>query len=249
MSIDAKLIDQIVVEVLSQLRQRIDSAPSSSTANAPSELELAPASAAIKDSNHSVDLPEAVITEETLKQRAKPGVALRMNAGAILTPSARDYVKSQGISLSRNGQNGQVGQAGSHNVGTIIAGHLPEVVQSFLADVKRQSKPSWTVEMESGAAQVADRVRSVICRGESRQTLVFVKNPHLLACLVNRNPNCRAAVVQSGADVRRVRSEFGANVLCVDLQQPTFMGLREILRSCGQTVDLIQEPEELKRSP
>jgi hypothetical protein len=234
--IDANLIDQIVVEVLLQLRQRLDSARSSSNTKDPK-------GSIPTQTVKPIELPDAVITEETLKQQAKPGASIRVSAGAILTPTARDYIRSHRISLCPDERNGPAGSASDFGPGTIIASHLPEVVQSFIADVRKQSRTSWIVEMESGLQQVVDRVRSVICRGESKQALVFVKSPHKVACLVNRNPNCRAAVVESGEEVRRVRAEFGANVICVNLQQPTFIGLRDVLRTCGQTVDLAQESD------
>ncbi len=186
-------------------------------------------------------LSDAVITEETLKQQAKPGAAVCVTRGAILTPSARDYIKTHHITFNRQEEIGRSNSSSSSKPGTIIAAHLPEVVQSLIANVRKQAKSLWAVELESGTAQVVNRVRSVICRGESKQALVFAKSPAQIACFVNRNPNCRAAVVQTETDVRRVRAEFGANVICVDLQQPTFIRLREALRACEQTVDLLQE--------
>ncbi len=127
--------------------------------------------------------------------------------------------------------------------GTLIASHLPEVVQSLVAEVRRQWKSFWTVEMEAGLLEVVAKAQSEICRGESQQTLVFAKNSHQVACLVNRNVECRAAVVRNAVDVRQVREEMGANVLCVDLQNPTYIGLRGILRASMETSGLIQSAE------
>jgi hypothetical protein len=232
--IEPTLIDQIVVEVLSQLRQRINSARDSSSTKGVSSpaptLSLTP-----------IELLDAVITEETLKQRADAGGSIRVLATAILTPSARDYINTHQIALHRHERNEHAGASSSLKPGTIIAAYLPEVARSLIAVLNKPSWSSWAVEMESGVEQVVDRARSVICRGEFQQALVFVKQPHKVACLVNRNSNCRAAVVNSGAEVRRARTEFAANVICVNLQQPTFMGLREIVRTCAETVDLAQE--------
>lgn len=236
-AIDDKLIDQIVVEVLAQLRQRIGSAPPSSKTQ-PSE----PVSIPEKPAKDQIELADAVVTAEVLQQHAKAGGSIRLSPRAIVTPSARDYIKSQGLSIRREEQNGQARFTSPQGRGAIIAAHLPGVVQSFLADVKKHSESLWTVEIESGTSQVVERIHSILCRGEFQQALVFVKNPSHVACLVNRNPNCRAALVQNGSDVRRVRAEFGANAICLDLQQPTFIGLKEVLRSCGQTAGLIQQP-------
>ena len=85
----------------------------------------------------------------------------------------------------------------------------------------------WSVELESGVLPVVERVRSIICRGEARQVVVFVKLSHAVSCLVNRNSQCRSAVVRHAEDVRTARAECGANVLCVDLHQPTFIGLKK----------------------
>jgi hypothetical protein len=230
-SIDTRLIDQIVAEVLSQLRQRIDGAQKESNPSQ-TKSETSPLAGVI-------DLTEAVITEDTLKLRVQPGAAIHVAGNAILTPSARDYIRDQDLSLSRKGKSAS---APSVKLGTIITVYLPEVVQSLLADV-RKSKSSWSVELEGGTSQVVELIRSVICRGEARQVLVFVKTPYEVACRVNRNSSCRAAVVRNANDVRRVRSEFAANVICVDLEQPTFIGLREVLRSCGETVGQVLDVE------
>ncbi len=236
---DEKLIDQIVVEVLAQLRQRMESAPTSPATPRESDNK----SINHKSLNNRVILPDAVVTEEVLKQHARPGMAVHVAPKAIITPSARDYIKFNNLSIERTGYNDAAVHRSSLLRGTIIAAHLPEVVQSFLSNVKQHSQSLWNVEIESGAQDVVSRALSVICRGESPQALVLVKNPHHVACLVNRNAQCRAAVVQSGGDVRRVRNEFGANVICADLVRPTFVGLRNVLRACGQTAELVREPK------
>ena len=234
-ALDDSLVDQIVAEVLAQLRQRIQSAPGP----APKRTPESQGNGIVADP--IVEFSESVITEEILKQQAGLGAAVRIPPGAILTPSAQDYIRIQKLSVRREPSNGRVkGTSG----GMIIAAHLTGIVQSFLADVKKHSKPLWNVETEAGTKNVVERTISVICRGESTQVLVLVKNPVQVACLVNRNPSCRAAVVQSGADVRRVRAEFGANVICADLQKPTFIGLRDVFRASGQTAGLVSEPEE-----
>ena len=191
-----------------------------------------------------VELPDAVITEELLKNRTKPNTEVRILEKAILTPTARDYIKIHRITLHRNPA-GSKSKDSSHGMsrGTLIAAHLPEVAQALVAEVRKHWNSFWTVEMEAGLLEVVAKAQSVICRGESQQTLVFAKTPHQVACLVNRNVECRAAVVRNAADVRQVREEMGASVLCVDLQNPTYIGLRGILKSSMETSGLIQSGE------
>lgn len=224
--------------MLSQLRERSGSAPASSNGKLRSE-----AVASQPGQPSSVELPDTVITEELLKSHARPGVAIRIPGNAILTPTARDYIQAHRISLDRN-QTSDMTKAAARGVsqGIIIASHLPEIVHSLLADVRKHWKANWKVEIEAGLLQVVERAQSAICRAESGQALIFAKAPHQLACLVNRNADCRAAVVRSAEDVRLVREELAANVLCVDLVQPTYIGLRGILRSSMETSSLIQNP-------
>ncbi len=228
--IDTRLIDQIVAEVLEKLRQRVPSAPKPNAHNG-----------ALKE--NYVNLHDPVITEETVRSKNPGNVTIRISAEAILTPSARDYVRSQQISVIRTRQENIVasGKKGIHS--KIIAAHAPETVQTLLADVRKNAPSLWSVEMESGVLPVVERVRSIICRGEARQVVVFVKTSHAVSCLMNRNPQCRSAVVRHAEDVRKARVECGANVICVDLQQPTFIGLRKILEASVKTIDQIREPD------
>lgn len=215
-AIDPKIIDKVVAEVLAQIRGRMGSAPRTNS------------------NGQAVELADRVITAELLKEKIPNGGALRITAKAILTPSARDEIKAKGISIQRDTgvSKGKLTSA----KGVIVASHLPGVVQDLINDVKKHSSANWRVEMESGVSQVVERIQSVICRGESPQVLAFVKTPHEAACLVNRNAQCRAAVVRTDADVRIVRSEMAANVIFADLSQPTFHGLRRILKASEETV-------------
>lgn len=233
------LIDQIVAQVLSQLRERTGSTRSSLNG-----IGLPQAVVDQPTQDPVIELPDAVITEERLKETAKPGSAICISGKALITPSARDYIKAQKISVNRAQQGGAT-ERSVHGMsrGIIIASHLPAVVQSLLAEVKKQWTSFWTVEIEAGISQVASRTISAICRGETGQILVFSKTFHQVACSVNRNAQCRAAVVRNAVDVHSVREEMQANVLCVNLDQPTYIGLRGILKSSMETKHLIEVKE------
>jgi hypothetical protein len=217
--IDPKVIDSIVAEVLGQIRRRIGSARSPET------------------NGSAVELADRVVTADLLKQKVPDGGAIRISSKTILTPSARDEIKARRIKLNQD-QSTSIANP-SKMKGVIVAAHLPVVVQNVLNDVKKHASAAWRVEMESGSAKVVERIRSTICRGESPQVVAFVKTPHEVACLVNRTSECRAAVVRSAADVQRIRSEMAANVICVDLAEPTFIGLRRILKAGEDTLDQI----------
>ncbi|MCA9069745.1 MAG: hypothetical protein KDA84_12520 [Planctomycetaceae bacterium] len=234
---DSTLIDQIVFEVLAQLRQRVGSSNTSHSNGQPTHKPEPPQLAEIQ-------LVDAVITAETLKKAAIGGGIVNVPPKAIVTPSARDYLREHKIQLVQGGINPTQEKRSSDTRGIIVASHFPGVVKTFLDEVKRQYSSSWNVEIESGNAQVIERTRSIVCRGESPQVLVFVKEPHRVACFVNRNSQCRAAVVQRGADVETVRAEIGANVICISPEQPTYMELRKIFRAATETHRQIQEPSE-----
>ena len=236
--LDSLLIDQIVAEVLGKLRQRMANAP-----NRPLARISEQASTNGSSYESSLELHDAVITEAMIKLSHRREQTIRIAPKAILTPTARDYIRSQNISVIRSGKANGNATRSSAQSGKIIASHLPDSVQSLLADVRRNAQAVWSVETESGVLPVVERVRSIICRGEAPQAVVFAKNCQRVSCLVNRNPHCRATVVKGANDVRTARAEIGANVICVDLLQPTFIGLREILRASAKTMNQISEPD------
>jgi len=221
--VHSQVIDSIVAEVLQQLRGRVG----------PAQKSEANGSA-----NTAIEIADPVITGDLLKEKISQGGTVWVDSQAVLTPSARDFLRAEKITLHRGRPDQNVDAV--KRKGVIVAAHLPGVVQNLLSDVKRNGSASWQVEMESGVFPVVERTRSAICRGESPQVVVFAKTPHRVACLVNRNSQCRAAVVQGNDDVRTVRSEFAANVICVDLRQPTFMGLKKIIKASQETVNLIK---------
>lgn len=236
-SFDSTVIDQIVVEVLTQLRQRVGSANSVETNR---QTPASPEENAVK----RVELTDAVITAETLKMTGQKGGVVNASLNAIITPSARDYLREFKVQLVQGPSYTTIEQNTSSKRGTIVASHLPSIVQTLLDEVKRQYASTWNVEIESGNSEVVERTRSLICRGESSQVIVFVKQPHHVACLVNRNSQCRAAVVRQVMDVQTVRADMGANVICVDLGQPTYMELRRIFRAVSETHGQIHKPSK-----
>lgn len=235
-SFDSTVIDQIVSEVLTQLRQRAGS--NSSTGQNGQQTGHS------KPQREGVELTDAVITAETLKKKAEPGGIVHISPKAILTPSARDYLRELKVQVVQGTRNTVSQQKSSKHQGVVVASHLPSVVQTFLDELKKQHSSSWKVEIESGTSPVIERARSIICRGESSQVLIFVKQPHRVACSVNRNSQCRAAVVHRGGDVQTVRNEMGANILCIDLEQPSYMELRKIFRAVTETSYQVQAPSE-----
>lgn len=228
---DSQLIDQIVAEVLDTLRQRVNGTPKPSGETANKEQPRQ-------------ELTEIVITEDVLKQHVQPGTVVHISPKAIITPSARDYLRSSNLQLLPKLETTSTPSTAQEQPGILLASHLPGVVQSVLADVRKNFSSAWSIELESGVQPVIERARSIICRSEAPQVVVFVSQAQTAACYINRTKPCRAVVVSSGDDVQAARLELGANVICVNLHQQSYMNLRAILQASRNSVCEIQDPNE-----
>ncbi|MBL9124400.1 MAG: hypothetical protein JNG90_12265, partial [Planctomycetaceae bacterium] len=130
-----------------------------------------------------------LVTEHDLAEQLTNETTVRVAAGTVLTPSARDYLNDRGIRLQ------QIDQATAHRSGA----NAPRLVLG-LAETKFE--PSGTIaqlkrdgiEVEQVARvgltgvveNLADRVR----RGGDR-ALLLTGRPAAAACLANRSPGVR----------------------------------------------------------
>jgi len=139
-----------------------------------------------------LSLPDPVITHKLLDENVNGAKTIRIAPRAILTPSARDFLRTRGIDCVREELT-----ATSNPANTvwqmIISTASPGIDAAF--DQLRTSGVLCYKKIVGVPAEAAQHAVSAICRGETAGVVVFSGEPELVACLANRNDRVRAAVV------------------------------------------------------
>ncbi|MFO0916999.1 MAG: hypothetical protein U0872_01630 [Planctomycetaceae bacterium] len=214
---DNHLIEQIVANVLAELQP----APAVRAAVAPSSPPLP----APKSETQVVELDLPVITADLLAERVRPAQSVRIGRRSILTPSARDWLGSRKVSWSRVN--------GSATSGTALSARWQLILTTVTPAVSslRQSLIGWKTELLGTPREAADYGIRVICTGEADGVLTVCGAAETVACLANRNPKLRAAVLSSTAELSTLVKQLGPNLLAINPQGKSFVELRNLFRS------------------
>lgn len=212
---NAALIEQIVANVLQQLQPsstaRSASAPPTSH---PTETRL--------------DLP--VITAETLQHKVQPGQRLQIAAHAVLTPSARDWLKAHGVIWQRSSRTA----AGSPASGTrwLLVGTMTAATRSLVHLLPREF-PEWSWQPCSEPRQLVEAAVQRLSTGSAEWVVAVSAQAAAVACRTNRQSAVRAAVVSQAAEVPQLVAAMGVNLVVIDPQGKSFVELRNVLRACA----------------
>lgn len=201
MSFDPELIDRIVRDVLARLRG------GDVGVSRPRELVL----------------DEPVLTEDSLADRVNGHAEIIIGRRTVLTPTARDFLRSRSITFTRLGESPDGGAPASTGDRLAIVASESEAVHSAVTAVgwSHDETDCWKVATERAVDAVTSGASGVV---------VFSEQDAAVGCIANRNPAIRAAIVDDAHGVRAAREMIGPNVLVVDPTGKTFVTLREILR-------------------
>ena len=211
------LIEQIVAEVMRRLMPTASSAPVSSEAN----------------NRQSAQLTDAVITADVLAEKAVNQKSVVVRPRAIVTPSARDWLRHNQVELVHETTAALGGATASVQVKSdklVITHSSGQTIDSVLEDAGRQTSGGWNRKSVESADEAAKKVIGELRRESSRVIVVLTSEPEVVACLANRNEQVKAAVVADAAAVVRVKSGLDGNVFVVDPAGRSFFELRNILR-------------------
>lgn len=211
------LIEQIVAEVMRRLMPTASSAPASSEAN----------------NRQSAQLTDAVITADVLAEKVANQKNVVVGTRAIVTPSARDWLRHNKVELIHQTTVASAGAAASAEVKSdklVITHSAGQTIDRVLEDAGRQSNGGWNQKSVESADEAAKKTIGELRRESSRVIVVLTSEPEVVACLANRNEKVKAAVVADAAAVARVKSGLDGNVFVVDPEGRSFFELRNILR-------------------
>jgi hypothetical protein len=168
-----------------------------------------------------VQISEVIVTQALLAETINGAKQVQIGPTAILTPSARDFVRNHGIEIIREtSSRGASASVRWQIIATVATPAIAATVEGLMArgvfaDFRLLGLP----------AEAASHAISVLCRGEAVKVVVFSSQPELVACLSNRNDGLRAAAISDVAAAERVQKTLNPNLLAID---PSGKGVQEL---------------------
>lgn len=220
MNISAEYIDQIVQNVMREMQTRV-----------PMMDVSAPVETRQTAATETLQIGSRVVSENVLTSANAAGRAITLAAGAVITPSGRDYIRKNGVRLVSD-----VGLKNSaSNGGTFISiGDITTSSAAAAAGWKMLTAPT-----EFGAATLAsEKLATGIVTS-------FGGEPSVVACLLNRNPAVRAAVVTRTTNLATLTSVMNPQVVCLDSTGWSFAELLRLLRGLSMSSVIPKQWKEI----
>jgi hypothetical protein len=205
-------------EIVRQVLVKVGTQMSSSGAAPP---------AALTATTDGVKLAGQVITQALLAEAPRGAGPVRIGTKAILTPSARDFVKQHGIKIVRESA-ASASQSTTHWQ-AIVSRSSPHIAEA-VASLKSVGIVC-ALRLLGQPQEAADAATSAVCRGEAAKIVIFTDHPEQVACLANRNAAIRAAAAGDVAGIERARHDLTANVLAIDPTNKSVHELKSLLKA------------------
>ncbi len=214
MTIDPLYIDQIVQNVMREMKLRTTLADAGVSAVKPAEVKAAPLTGA---GDAAVQILAKVITEDVLISAGAAGKTVSITSGAIVTPSGRDFIKKNGVRVSS-----AISKPTGVSSGALILIGTSPVIQSAATSAGWAASAAGSeVEAASAAASKLSSSLVATCGGE----------PSVVACLLNRKPEVRAAVITKSTNLMTLTTVMSPHVVCLDSSGWSFGDILKLLRS------------------
>jgi hypothetical protein len=236
MALSADKIEEVVRQVLQELRAShgartsIPAVCAESQSSGSSLPASVSPSAPVSGTNDLLQISEPAVTELVLATAGAAGRTVSLVRGAVLTPSARDYIRRHGVRLAST-----TGGAGSSSVGAL---------RGAVVLVGRES----TVRLAASAAgwpvcETEDEFSAVSAVREhlpGRRVLCVSTDSSIPACLLNRDPAIRAAVLAKSAGMEQLLERMQPHVVCL---QPAGWSYTELQRLLVLMQRPLHQPE------
>ncbi len=220
MTINEQFIDQIVHNVMREMQTRV-----------PMTTVSAPVATNQTATLETLQIGSRVVSENVLIAANAAGRAISLAAGAVITPSGRDYIRKNGVRLSSD----VAGKSDTSHGGTFIV--IGDNLNSSAA-----SAAGWktlTAKTELDAAILASKVFT------TGMVTSFGGEPSIVACVLNRNPAVRAAVITRSTNLAALTSLMNPQVVCLDSTAWSFVELLRLLRGLSMFAAIPKHWKEL----
>lgn len=209
MTISAQYIDEIVRNVMRDMQTRVPTVD----AAAPVVMKQA-----VEVKTDTLPITGRVISENVLIAANAAGRAISLQSGAVITPSGREFIRKNNVRMTS-----QVGGKSTPSAaGTFIA--VGPNTGIHAASVAAGWKTIAAVTEFDAASVAAENLGVGIitcCGGE----------PSVVACLLNRNPAVRAAVISRTTNLVTLITVMSPQVVCLDSSGWSFGDILRLLRS------------------
>lgn len=223
MNLNPQLIDEIVARVVEQLRT-----PAAPPRPAPAAASNSPAATSPLVVNKSVvRLSQHIITAEILETQARGVPQIHIAPRAILTPSARDYLRQMRMECVRD----SAATAHSSGPGWLLLISSPSASAAAALTPLQTAGGRWEQRVSGTAEEAARQATAALCRGEVTGVAVLSKAPEVVACLANRQERVRAAVVGCVPTVEAACRKIGANLIAIHPGKKGSFELRHMLQA------------------
>jgi hypothetical protein len=207
MTFDSAYIDRIVQSVMQDLASR-----------SPVASARCSASAVAEGANETpLHVAARVITGDVLTAARAGGRTITVPAGAVFTPTGRDFIRKHQVRIASASSGGQQAATGGF---LITIGPLSTCCTAAQA-------AGWKTEVvgdeHAAAALAATKLQSGVvacCGGE----------PSIVACLLNRNPATRAAVITRNTNLQTLSAVMSPQVVCLESSGWSFGELLKLMR-------------------
>lgn len=221
MTLSNRQIESITQDVLRQLRTSGVSVVASvpvSQYRAEDSADAPEAEVPLPGRSDVLSLDAKVVTEAELVAVQAAGRIVRHPAGAVITPSGRDYIRKNDVTLTTADESrAATGKGRLLTIGECASATSAATAASWIAVAA-----GCEFDAASKAAQyVPDPV--VCCGGE----------PSLAACLLNRDSRIRAAVIGPSTDAHRLKHLMNPQVVCLETAGWSFAALLRLFRQLG----------------
>lgn len=199
---EPRLIEDVVQSVLRELR---------GTSPAPSGTGPNTASGQLR-------IDDAVVTEGTLTNRLTGVREVVFSPGTVLTPTARDLLRSRRIPWTRAGSSAGDAQTAATGPTVIVTHSTIAVGTAFRsANLVRVSPEK--------------AIRTAVDGGGSTPLLILTDRPHAMAMELNRTSSLRAIAVSDAADIAAMIRESRANCIVAKPNGCTVDDLKSLARA------------------
>ena len=214
MTIDAAYIDQIVQNVMREMKSRV-TVPAA--VSAPVTTSHAKPVTATEPST-ALTIAAKVVSEDILVAARAAGKTIVLQAGAIITPSGKDYIRKNGVTVTGSALN----KPATVSTGSfIVVGNNATCQSAASATGWKTLAVSNELDAALAASQTLKNGITVTCGGE----------PSIVACLLNRNADVRAAVITKATNLLMLTTVMSPQVVCLDSSGWSFGDILKLLRS------------------
>ena len=235
MALTSDKLEEIVRQVLQELRAgqvarpAAAVAPAAATSSVPVSAARVGAAPAVLTSADVVAISDRAVTESVLANAGAAGRTVSLVRGAVLTPSARDYIRRHNVRLS-----------------TAVTATASVSAAAFAGAVVIVGRES-TVRMAAAAVgwpvrEVADNFSAARAAQEllpGKRVLCVCPSPAIAACVLNRDSAIRAAVLERAVGMERLLEQMQPQAVCL---QSEGWGYPELSRLLGLMQRPLQQP-------